>query len=343
MKRRPRIYYSDSQKALMWERWKQGWTLQEIDKLFDRAHSSIHRILAETGGIRHAQRYGPQPHCRFPNEKRSREPSWRGHRFGHRCTTGTSTIDNQPGDQAQWWAPQLPGEPGRCSCLGPSEAPKCCKLVASRALAQTVAHKLRVLWSPQQIAGWLKQTYPCDESHHVSHETIYRSLFIQARGALKKELLEHFRRTFRRADTLHGMRAGQVAATSGVWERYANRAQICSQEANNPQAALDATARQSPCRHTIAPHLAQKWHRTLHFVFKKTMRVLVVEDDPALRLGISRMLQAEGWQVDIVTDGEYARFPHRQRRTTTRLCWIWVCLGAAVWKCSRAGATRARI
>jgi hypothetical protein len=56
MKRRPRIYYSDSQKALMWERWKQGWTLQEIDKLFDRAHSSIHRILAETGGIRHAQR-----------------------------------------------------------------------------------------------------------------------------------------------------------------------------------------------------------------------------------------------------------------------------------------------
>ena len=49
MKQRPRIYYSDSQKALMWERWKQGWTLQEIDKLFDRAHSSIHRILAETG------------------------------------------------------------------------------------------------------------------------------------------------------------------------------------------------------------------------------------------------------------------------------------------------------
>lgn len=56
MKQRPRIYYSDSQKALMWERWKQGWTLQEIGKLFDRAHSSIHRILAETGGIRPVQR-----------------------------------------------------------------------------------------------------------------------------------------------------------------------------------------------------------------------------------------------------------------------------------------------
>ena len=73
--------------------------------------------------------------------------------------------------------------------------PKRCKLRENRALARIVAHKLRMLWSPEQIAGWLKQTYPCDESQHVSHETIYRSLFIQARGALKKELLEHLRRT----------------------------------------------------------------------------------------------------------------------------------------------------
>jgi len=58
-----------------------------------------------------------------------------------------------------------------------------------------VTDKLRMQWSPEQIAGWLKHTYPCDESHHVSHETIYRSLFIQARGALKKELLQHLRRT----------------------------------------------------------------------------------------------------------------------------------------------------
>jgi hypothetical protein len=52
MKRRPRIYYSDSQKALMWERWKQGWTLNEIGRLFDRLHTSVQRILAETGGIK---------------------------------------------------------------------------------------------------------------------------------------------------------------------------------------------------------------------------------------------------------------------------------------------------
>ena len=73
--------------------------------------------------------------------------------------------------------------------------PKRCKLVENRALARIVADKLRMLWSPEQIAGWLKHTYPNDESHHVSHETIYRSLFIQARGALKKELLQHLRRT----------------------------------------------------------------------------------------------------------------------------------------------------
>jgi IS30 family transposase len=58
-----------------------------------------------------------------------------------------------------------------------------------------VARKLRGLWSPEQIAGWLKYAYPDDENFQVSHETIYKSLFIQARGALKKELLQHLRRT----------------------------------------------------------------------------------------------------------------------------------------------------
>ncbi len=58
-----------------------------------------------------------------------------------------------------------------------------------------MADKLQVQWSPEQIAGWLQRTYPGDENYQVSHETIYRSLFIQARGALKKELLEHLRRT----------------------------------------------------------------------------------------------------------------------------------------------------
>ena len=69
------------------------------------------------------------------------------------------------------------------------------KVAENRSLAHIVAGKLQLLWSPEQIAGWLKRTYPDDETFQVSHEIIYRSLFIQARGVLKKELLQHLRRT----------------------------------------------------------------------------------------------------------------------------------------------------
>jgi len=103
--------------------------------------------------------------------------------------------------------------------------PKRCKLAENRALAQVVARKLRLAWSPEQIAGWLKRTYPDNEAYWVSHETIYRSLFIQARGALKRELLQHLRRT-------RGMRRsrqydpkafgrGRIAETVSIRERPA--------------------------------------------------------------------------------------------------------------------------
>jgi IS30 family transposase len=101
----------------------------------------------------------------------SREIKRNGGQIGYRAT---------PADGAAWER---------------ARRPKRCKLVENRALARIVTDKLRLLWSPEQIAGWLKHTYSCDESHHVSHETIYRSLFIQARGALRKELLDHLRRT----------------------------------------------------------------------------------------------------------------------------------------------------
>jgi IS30 family transposase len=103
--------------------------------------------------------------------------------------------------------------------------PKRCKLVANRALAQLVARKLEQLWSPDQIAGWLKRTYPNDENYQVSHETIYRSLFIQARGALKKELLQHLRsrRTMRRSrhKSLKGEGLGQITDMVSIRERPA--------------------------------------------------------------------------------------------------------------------------
>jgi IS30 family transposase len=79
--------------------------------------------------------------------------------------------------------------------------PKRCKLASNPGLRQVVVRKLGLNWAPEQIAGWLKRAHPEDENHQVSHETIYRSLFVQARGVLKKELLCHLRskRTIRRS------------------------------------------------------------------------------------------------------------------------------------------------
>ena len=196
MKQRPRIYYSDSQKALMWERWKQGWTLHEIGKLFDRAHSSIHQILAETGGIRPAQRSRSSTALTLAEREEISRSMVAGESIRSTATRlgrAPSTISREiqrNGGRNSYRANQADD-----AAWDRARRPKRCKLIENRALAHIVAGKLRMLWSPEQIAGWLKHTYPGDGSHHVSHETIYRSLFIQARGALKKELLAHLRRT----------------------------------------------------------------------------------------------------------------------------------------------------
>ena len=196
MKQRPRIYYSDSQKALMWERWKQGWTLHEIGKLFDRAHSSIHQILAETGGIRPVQRSRSSTALTLAEREEISRSMVAGESIRSTATRlgrAPSTISREikrNGGRSSYRANQADDV-----AWDRARRPKRCKLIENRALAHIVADKLRMLWSPEQITGWLKQTYPDDESHHVSHETIYRSLFIQARGALKKELLAHLRRT----------------------------------------------------------------------------------------------------------------------------------------------------
>jgi IS30 family transposase len=106
-----------------------------------------------------------------------------------------------------------------------AQRPKTCKLAQNRPLAQLVATKLQRLWSPEQISGWLKLSHPHDESCRVSHETIYKSLFIQARGTLKKELLQHLRRTRPmrrpRRRTLKG-EVGQIAEAVSIRERPAS-------------------------------------------------------------------------------------------------------------------------
>jgi IS30 family transposase len=93
-------------------------------------------------------------------------------------------------------------------------------------LARIVASKLQRQWSPEQVAGWLKRTYPDDTSRQVSHETIYRSLFIQARGALKKELVAHLRRTRVMRRSRHPTQKtdhhGRITDTISISERPAS-------------------------------------------------------------------------------------------------------------------------
>jgi IS30 family transposase len=100
-----------------------------------------------------------------------------------------------------------------------------CKLACCPHLARTVSAKLQRKWSPEQVAGWLKRTYPGEAHNQVSHETIYRSLFIQARGVLKKELLEHLRgrRTIRRSRhaTMKRSGLGQIKDAISISERPA--------------------------------------------------------------------------------------------------------------------------
>jgi IS30 family transposase len=196
MKQRPRIYYSASQRALIWDRWRKGDTIHEIAGLFNRFHSSIHRILAETGGIRPAERHRSKSALTLAEREEisrsvaagssirsiaallGRAPSTISREV--RRNGGLGSYRASSADQAAW---------------DRARRAKVCKLVQNRALAHLVANKLTLEWSPEQIAGWLKRSYPDDETFQVSHETIYRSLFIQARGALKKELMAHLRRT----------------------------------------------------------------------------------------------------------------------------------------------------
>ena len=193
---RRRIYFSEKQKAEIWDRWQRGESMSSIGRRFDRNSSSIYPLLARTGGIRPLERR----RSRLALTLSEREEISRGLRaqmslraIARELWRAPSTISREVrrnggrsnyraarSDQAAWER---------------ARRPKHCKLSCHPALCQRVSVKLERKWSPQQIAGWLKREHPDDETARVSHETIYRSLFIQARGVLKKELLAHLRAT----------------------------------------------------------------------------------------------------------------------------------------------------
>ena len=217
---------SHEQKAQLWARWKAGDSVSDIARSLEVAGSRIHHVLAFTGGI------VPVKHKRASRALRleEREEISRGiaagdslRRIAARLQRPVCTISRE-----------LSRNGGRCAYRA-SEAdalawqragrPKRCRLAANAALRYVVAGKLGAKWSPEQIAGWLKEEFPTDAEMRISHETIYRTLFMQARGALKKELIAHLR-TAKRLRRPNGVvrsngRRGQLVDAISIRERPA--------------------------------------------------------------------------------------------------------------------------
>jgi IS30 family transposase len=202
---------SAEQKAAIWRRWKIGESLHEIGRAFGKDHGSIQFLLSQHGGI------APAVHRRSQRTLTlaEREDISRG------IASGSSIREIARGLQraASTVSREVARHGGRLVYRA-SEAdhrawqfalrPKPCRLARHRKLRLIVASKLILDWSPEQISGWLKRRYPSNESMRVSHETIYRSLFIQARGVLKKELMQHLRSRRQIRRSVHAKAAGQA-------------------------------------------------------------------------------------------------------------------------------------
>jgi len=227
MARKPRLHYTAELKSAIWDKYKQGESLWSIARSIDRSSSCIYGLLSPTGGIRPPDR----KRSRLALSLSEREEISRGivanlsirmiaTQLGRSPSTVSREI-NRHGGYAQYRATQADQD----ACDN-ARRPKPCKLACNRALSSVVERKLRLHWSPEQIAGWLKRTHPEDESNQVSHETIYRSLFVQARGVLKKELQQYLRsqRTIRRSkqSSLKGDGLGGMPNAVTIRERPAS-------------------------------------------------------------------------------------------------------------------------
>jgi len=226
---RKRRWYSAEERQELWERWRRGESASEIGRALDRWPGTVHAQLRQRGGLPPPERR----RSRLALTLAEREEISRGVAAGAsaraiacRLARAPSTVTrelNRHGGRGGYRAAEAERrawERGR--------RPQRCKLARQPRLAALVAAKLAADWSPEQIAGWLRAHYPEDETMRVSHETIYLTLFVQARGALKRELLEHLRRagSLRRPRSARsGKRGqGQILGAVSIRERPAEAA-----------------------------------------------------------------------------------------------------------------------
>ena len=227
MERRYRRGFSTSEKTELWDRWQRGESMRSIGRVFGKPSSSIYFQLAPYGGIRPA----PRRRSRLALTLSEREEISRGIVARRSIRFMASLLGRSPSTVSREVCRNGGYDRYRAAVADEqawirTRRPKRCKLANSPWLRQAVSRKLGLNWSPEQIAGWLKRTHPEDGSYQVSHETIYRSLFVQARGVLKKELLQHLRskRTIRRSKqtTQKGSDHGQIKDMISIRERPAS-------------------------------------------------------------------------------------------------------------------------
>jgi IS30 family transposase len=205
-KRRRWVAFSNAEIALVWRRWRAGARLDYIARELERSTPAVKYLVVQHGGIAPAmRRRAPQSLSAADREEISRglarDQSIR--RIAAALGRAPSTISREirrHGGPTKYRAAAADVEAWRRA-----RRPKVCRLVELPRLRRLVEKKLHADWSPQQIAGWLMATFPDDPTLHISHEAIYRTLYVQARGALKRELVAHLRKS-------RGYRQGRKAA-----------------------------------------------------------------------------------------------------------------------------------
>lgn len=180
----------------MWRRWREGARVYHIAQELARANPVIKCLVVRTGGIPPATRRRAAQAL----SAREREEISRGLAVGQSIRRIASGLGRAPSTisreiRRNEGATKYRAAVADAQAWERARRPKACRLAQLPRLRRIVAAKLRADWSPQQIASWLMQSFPDDPALHVSHETIYRTLYVQARGALKRELVGHLRRS----------------------------------------------------------------------------------------------------------------------------------------------------
>jgi len=221
-----RVKLTASQRIEVWGRWKQGQSLNEIGRAVGKNHRVIHVMLARYGGIAPPARRRSAVTLTLAE----REDISRGIASGSSLREiaeglgrAVSTVSREVARHGG--RPLYRASEADHQAWASALRPKTCLLASHEQLRTMVASKLLLDWSPEQISGWLQSQYPNDASLRVSHETIYRSLFIQARGVLKQELIQHLRskRRIRRSRhaSIHGHSQGKIVDAISIRERPA--------------------------------------------------------------------------------------------------------------------------